>query len=102
MLVNLGPEFFIGRLPVKDEDSRDFKLGESHPRKRTNLSDVIYKWPKVKYSGDLNSKLVKYSDGSKQFVPRMVRNSSHVLNIELIVTRPLCLVKSHTLDAATR
>ena len=86
MLVNLGPECFIGRLPVVD--IRDFKLGESHPRKRTNLSDVIYKWPKVKYSGDLNSKLVKYSDGSKQFVPRMVRNSSHVLNIELIVTRP--------------
>ena len=85
MLVNLGPEFFIGRLPVEDKDIRDFKLGESRLRKRTNLCYVIYKWPKVKNSGDLNSKLVRYSDGPNQFVPQIVRNSSHVLNRELIV-----------------
>ena len=37
------------------------------------------------YSGDLNRELVWYSNGSKQFVPQLVRYSSHVLNMELIV-----------------
>ena len=37
------------------------------------------------YSGDLNSELVKYSNGPEQFVHRMVRCSSHVLKSELKV-----------------
>ena len=37
------------------------------------------------YSGDLNSKLVRYSNGPKQFARRMVRYSSHDLNSELKV-----------------
>ena len=32
------------------------------------------------HSGDLNSKLVQYSNGPKQSAPRMVRYSSHALN----------------------
>ena len=38
-----------------------------------------------KYSGDLNRDLVRYSNGPKQFVPRMVHYSGHVLNSKLIV-----------------
>ena len=34
---------------------------------------------------DLNSKLIRYSNGPKQFVHQMVRYSSHVSRIELIV-----------------
>ena len=37
------------------------------------------------FSGDLNSELVKYSNGPEQFVHRMVRCSSHVLKSELKV-----------------
>ena len=37
------------------------------------------------YSGDLNSKLVRYSNGSKQFARRMVHYSSHDLKSELKV-----------------
>ena len=37
------------------------------------------------YSGDLNSKLVQYSNCPKQFAYPMVSYSSHVLNRELIV-----------------
>ena len=35
------------------------------------------------YSGDLNNKLVGYSNSPKQFICRMVNYSSHVLNNEL-------------------
>ena len=38
-----------------------------------------------KYSGDLNSKLVQYSNGPKQFAPWMVPYSGHGLNSKLIV-----------------
>ena len=37
------------------------------------------------YSGDLNSTLVRYSNGPKQFARRMVLYSSHDLNSELKV-----------------
>ena len=37
------------------------------------------------YSGDLNSELVRYLNGPKQFARRMVCYSSHDLNSELIV-----------------
>ena len=37
------------------------------------------------YSGDLNSKLVQYSDGPKQFVHWKVHYSSHALNTEQII-----------------
>ena len=37
------------------------------------------------YSGDLNSELVQYLNGPKQFIHQMVHYSSHVLNSELIV-----------------
>ena len=37
------------------------------------------------YSADMNSKLVRYLNGPKQFVPSMVHYSSHILNSEPIV-----------------
>ena len=37
-----------------------------------------------KYSGDLNTKLVGYSNSPKQFVCPMVCYSSHILNRKLI------------------
>ena len=40
---------------------------------------------KYAYSGDLNSELVQYSNGPKQFVPWMACYLSHVWNSELIV-----------------
>ena len=51
-----------------------------------NLSLMTTVWRSLRlYSGDLNSDLVRYLNGPKQFVCWMVCYSSHVLNSELIV-----------------
>ena len=46
---------------------------------------AIFKTKFESYSGDLNSQLVRYSNGCKQFASRMVRYTSHGLNSELKV-----------------
>ena len=60
---------------------------------RANLTQ-IHKWilliiqkhsGNTRYSEDLKSELVWYSNGPKQLARRMVRYSSHDLNSEIIV-----------------
>ena len=46
---------------------------------------ISYLFTFTLYSGDLNSKLVWYKNGPKQFVHQMVGFTSHVLNSKLIV-----------------
>ena len=59
---------------------RNVGTGEENKRSPTDL-----KMGRINnYSGDLNSELVRYSNGPKQFARQMVRYSSHGLNSELI------------------
>ena len=71
-------------LPSQVPDVPSSNYQEEQQIYRDSSCNVFVFFSELEYSGDLNSELVRYLNGPKQFIHCMVCYASHVLNSKLI------------------